>query len=60
MTDPQAFEQFVLALAKTAREIGIDQERERIVRLIEDNVSIMPGGPEWADQLIARITEPVQ
>ena len=49
------FETFVMRLAQTARELGIEQERKRIVKLIEDTVSVMPGGPGWADRLIAKI-----
>ena len=56
MTDrTEAFEALILSLTSAARELGVDQERQRILRLVEDSVSWQPGGPEWADRLIAKI-----
>ena len=55
MDRTEAFESLILSLTSAARELGIEQERKRIVKLIEDTVSVMPGGPGWADRLIAKI-----
>ena len=55
MDRTEAFDSLILSLTSAARELGIEQERKRIVKLIEDTVSVMPGGPGWADRLIAKI-----
>ena len=55
MDRTEAFDALILSLTSAARELGIEQERKRIVKLIEDTVSVMPGGPGWADRLIAKI-----
>ena len=55
MDRTEAFDALILSLTSAARELGVDQERQRIVRLIEDSVPLAEGGPKWADRLIARI-----
>ena len=55
MFDTDAIEEFIVSLASAARELGVDQERERILRLVEDSAAFAEGGPRWKDRLIERI-----
>ena len=53
MTD--LVDELIMSMVNAARQAGIDAERARIIQIIEDNVSVQPGGPQWADRLIAKI-----
>ena len=56
MTDrTEAFEALILSMTSAARELGVDQERQRILRLVEDSAVLAEGGPRWKDRLIERI-----
>ena len=41
----EAFDALILSLTSAARELGVDQERQRIVQLVEDSAVLAEGGP---------------
>ena len=56
MTDrTEAFEALILSMTSAARELGVDQERQRILRLVEDSAVLAEGGPRRKYPLIERI-----
>ena len=57
MTDRPPLEDFILSLVNAARELGVDRERARILRLIDNLPTAMTGGPELKDRIVRAITD---